>query len=165
MAFCGKCGTKYEDGAKFCPACGAAASAAPQSAAQRTGASAYTPPVVPGAQGQADIRDAQDNKAMAVLAYLGPLVLVPIFAAKESRFARYHANQGLVLFIACIAYGIVYSILSGIILAISWRLYMLVSIIGFVSIVFFVLAIIGIINACKAEMKPLPVIGGIKILK
>ena len=93
----------------------------------------YTPPVVPGAPGQADIRDAQDNKVMAILAYFGPVVLVPILAARESRFARYHANQGLVLLIACI--------------------------------VFLVLAIIGIINASKGEMKLLPVISGISILK
>ena len=50
----------------------------------------YTPPVVPGAPGQADIRDAQDNKVMAIF---------------------------------------------------------------------------GIINASKGEMKPLPVIGRISILK
>ena len=98
MAFCGKCGTKYEDGAKFCPSCGAVVSAASnqpmQQAAPRQSTPVYTTPVVPGTQGQADIRDAQDNKVMAILAYFGPLVLIPIFAAKESRFARYHANQG-----------------------------------------------------------------------
>lgn len=102
---------------------------------------------------------------MAILAYFGPLVLVPILAARESRFARYHANQGLVLLIACIAYSIVYGIVSSIILAISWRLYFITSIIGIVGIVFLVLAVIGIINASKGEMKLLPVIGGISILK
>ena len=159
MAFCGKCGTKFEDGAKFCPACGAPAAAAPQQPA----APAYTPPVVPGAPAQADIKDAQDNKAMAVLAYI--IFLIPLFAAKESPFARYHTNQGLVLAIAAVAYGIVYGILSTIVLAISWRLYLVVSILGWVGVVFAVLSVIGIINAVNGRMKPLPIIGRIKILK
>lgn len=164
MAFCGKCGSKLEDGVKFCPACGASTEIPPPDTGRQT-APTYTPPVVPGAPMQADIRDAQDNKVMAILAYLGPLVLVPIFAAKESPFARYHANQGLVLLIACIAYSIVYGIVSSIILAISWRLYFIITIVGLVSIVFLVLAVIGIINANKGEMKPLPVIGNIILLK
>lgn len=159
MAFCGKCGTKFEDGAKFCPACGAPASARPQ----QEETPAYIPSVVPGAPGQADIKDAQDNKVMAVLAYI--IFLIPLFAAKESPFARYHTNQGLVLAIASVAYVIVYSILSSIVLAISWRLFLVFSILGWVSIVFLILAIIGIINAVNGKMKPLPIIGGIKILK
>ena len=37
-----------------------------------------------------DPADVDTNKIFAVLAYLGILVLVPLLAAKESRFARYH---------------------------------------------------------------------------
>lgn len=179
MAFCGNCGTKMEDGVKFCPGCGAAVAApAPPPVQNNAGAAptqpiqnnvgtapVYTAPVVPGALGQADIKDAQDNKVMAILAYFGPLVLIPMFAAKNSKFARYHSNQGLVLFIACIIYSIAYSIVSAIVLAISWRLYFITSILGFVSIAFTVWAVLGIINACKGEMKPLPFIGHITILK
>ena len=88
---------------------------------------------------------------------------MPIFAARESRFARYHANQGLVLFFAEVIYGIAYGAVSWLLLSISWRLYFITSIIGIVGIVFLVLAVIGIINADKGEMKPLPVIGGISI--
>ena len=159
MAFCGKCGTKFEEGVKFCPSCGAPASVTPRRAA----APAYTAPVVPGAPTQADIKDAQDNKVMAVLAYI--IFLIPLLAAKESKFARYHTNQGLVLAIAAVAYGIVYSILSAIVLAISWRLYLIISILGWVSVFFAVLSVIGIINAVNGRMKPLPIIGGIQILK
>lgn len=164
MAFCGKCGTKFEDGAKFCPACGAPAPAAPPlSTAQQT-APAYTPPVVPGASEAADLKDAQDNKAMAVLAYI--IFLIPLLAAKESKFARYHTNQGLVLCLSAFALSIVYSILTSILTAISWRLGLAVG--GILWLAFLVptiLAVIGIINAVNGKMKPLPVIGGIKILK
>jgi len=148
MAFCRQCGTKFDDGVKFCPGCGTSSA---QGAA-------------PAAAAVSD--DAHQNKVMAILAYFGPLVLIPIFAAKESRFARFHSNQGVVLLLACIAYSIVYSVLSGILLAISGTLFLIFSILGFVcSCGITVLAIIGIINAGKGEMKPLPVIGGIKILK
>jgi len=109
--------------------------------------------------------DIEQNKGMAVLAYLGILVLIPLFAAKESKFARFHSNQGLLLCIAAIAYSIVYTILSPIIIAISWRLSIIVSLLVLFSLVFLVLAIIGIINAANGKAKELPVIGKYKLLK
>lgn len=97
MAFCGKCGAQLNEGAKFCPSCGAPtgdeqhqAYQQPQQGYQQT---AYAP---------ADT-DAQQNKAMGILAYLSWLVLVPLLAAKNSPFARFHANQGLALAIVEIA--------------------------------------------------------------
>ena len=110
-------------------------------------------------------QDINSNKVMAILAYLGILVLVPIFAAKESKFAHFHANQGLVLFLAEIAFYIVLTIVSAIILAISWKLYFIITILSLVWIVFLVLAIIGIINAANGKAKELPVIGKFTLLK
>ena len=110
-------------------------------------------------------QDINSNKVMAILAYLGILVLVPIFAAKDSKFARFHANQGLVLFLAEIAFYIVLTIVSAIILAISWKLYFIITILSLVWIVFLVLAIIGIINAAQGKAKPLPLVGNMQILK
>ena len=110
-------------------------------------------------------QDINSNKVMAILAYLGILVLVPIFAAKDSKFARFHANQGLVLFLAEIAFYIVLTIVSAIILAISWKLYFIITIPSLVWIVFLVLAIIGIINAANGKAKELPVIGKFTLLK
>ena len=43
--------------------------------------------------------DVANNKVMAILSYFWILFLIPLFAAKESPFARFHANQGLLLFI------------------------------------------------------------------
>ena len=102
---------------------------------------------------------------MGILAYIGPLVFVPMFAAKGSKFARFHANQGLILFIACGAWSIVYSILNRIILAISWRLYFVSALIGLLSFVFVALCVLGIVNAAKGKAKELPIIGKYKILK
>lgn len=105
-----------------------------------------------------DPKDAQDNKIMGILAYLGILVLVPILAAKESPFARFHANQGLLLLIANVAFSIIYYILMFISLTVGM-------IFGILSIGILVLIIIGIINAAKGEMKELPIIGKYRILK
>ena len=176
MTYCGKCGAQVQDGVKFCQGCGAAVEilvennaqqAQPQQAAPQNDFSQKFQNLNNTADTTAeyDAQDIANNKVMAVLAYLGILVLIPIFAAKQSKFARYHANQGLVLLIASILYGIAYSILSSIILAISWRLYFIVSIIGLVSIVITILAIIGIINAATGKAKELPLIGKFKILK
>jgi hypothetical protein len=54
------------------------------------------------AAGEADADDIEKNKVFAVLAYIGILFLVPLLAAPQSRFARYHTNQGIVLFLASI---------------------------------------------------------------
>ena len=101
---------------------------------------------------------------MAILAYLGPLVLIPLLLARESPFARHHTNQGLVLFLAEAIYGIAYSLLSWILLAISWRLAFFLWIWGVGAIVFLVFAIIGILSASRGELKPLPLIGQIRLL-
>jgi len=108
-----------------------------------------------------DPKDAQDNKVMAILAYLGILVLVPIFAAKESPFARYHANQGLILLIASFALCIAEWILIFILVLISPSLALLASFIYILNIAIPIFIIIGIINAAKGECKPLPLIGNL----
>ena len=63
---------------------------------------------------QFDPQDIASNKVMGVLAYIGILVLIPIFAAKNSPFARFHANQGLILFIAELCLMVISWLLGGI---------------------------------------------------
>ena len=59
-----------------------------------------------------DPNDVSSNRAMGILAYIGVLVLVPLFAAKDSPFARFHCNQGIVLAITEVVLGVVLKILS-----------------------------------------------------
>lgn len=61
---------------------------------------------------QFDKADVEQNKVMAILAYFGILVLIPILAAKDSKFARFHANQGLLLCIAMFGWIIADSVLT-----------------------------------------------------
>lgn len=100
-----------------------------------------------------DPEDIKKNKVMAVLSYIGILVLIPILCAKDSKFARFHANQGLVLFIIeIIAIPVLGLIFKG------WILRIL-------SIICFAFAVIGIVYAVQGKAKELPVLGNIKILK
>lgn len=110
-----------------------------------------------------DSNDVAQNKVMGILAYIGFLFLVPLFAAKDSPYARFHTNQGLVLFIVEFAWGIVYGVISFVLGMVG--LGFLAAILAIVNLVFLALMIIGIINACNGTATKLPVIGNITILK
>ena len=85
-------------------------------------------------------KDASENKLLAVLCYLGILVLIPLLVKKDSPFIQFHAKQGIVLLIGWV---------------VSWF-----PILGWLlGIGVFVLCIIGIINVLNGEMKKLPVVG------
>lgn len=99
----------------------------------------------------------QDEVICSALAYIGILFLVPLIVAKDSKFALYHANQGLVLFLAELAAFFVAFILTPVLIGfLLWPLIWLAGII---------MLIIGIMNVAAKQMKPLPVIGKITLIK
>ena len=103
---------------------------------QVVGSASDTAYAAPGmAYAGADPADVEKNKVFGVLAYLGILFLVPLLAAKDSRFAMYHANQGLVLFLFGVAVGIVIAIpvLGWIIAPIGGLAHLVFMIMGIVS--------------------------------
>ncbi len=102
--------------------------------------------------------NSDNDKLMGILAYLGVLVIVPIIAGGNSKFIKYHANQGLaniLLAVAIFAISLVVAVALPILGMLMWVIYFAPT----------VLAIIGIINVVNNEMKPLPVIGGVTLLK
>ena len=122
--------------------------------------------------------DAQQNKMWAILGYV--LFVIPlILGPKNSRFARYHANQGLNLCIFWVALLIILSIVQAIVIAASYY-----SAIGFYygygaglivfNIVWLLYAVVmalfflrGVLHAIRGEMEPLPIpfFGKLNILK
>lgn len=161
MAFCNKCGNQLPDGANNCPNCGAPAGNAQQNTQN---AQNFVNNMMNTADttSQFDPQDINDNKGMSVLAYIGFLFLVPLLACPNSRFARYHTNQGLVLFLLEFALGVVTSIFT-FIPVIGPIIGGLLSAVG--GIFTLVLMILGIINAAQGQAKELPLIGKITLLK
>lgn len=182
MAYCGKCGMQVNAGVKFCPGCGTPMGTPEQTnqTNQQNGLGAKVAGLNNTADHTAefDSQDIATNKVMAILSYFGPLVFIPMFAAPESKFTRYHANQGLVLLILDVAYAIVQAILMAILRGIfpwNWNygyfggrgaVFSIISaVLSLVWIGIGILAIIGVINAVQGRAKELPIIGKIKILK
>ena len=165
MAYCGNCGKKLDDDALFCPNCGK--SVAEPEKTKKTAEDIFNSiNNTADTTNEFDPNDIKSNKGVSVLAYFGLLFLVPLLAAKDSKFARFHTNQGIVLFIFSLAFEVVDKILLGIF---SWTLYPLYNVaelcLDLIGIAFIVLMIIGIVNAVNGKAKELPIIGKIRILK
>lgn len=100
------------------------------------------------------------EKVFGILAYFGLLFIVPL-AAGKTQFSKFHANQGLVLFLIELIGGIVLGI--GAAIPIIRIIFIIVG--GIFELICLALAIYGIVVAANGEMKELPVIGGIKLIK
>ena len=153
MLTCKQCGTQVEDGVMNCTNCGASIEAPvqqnqPIDLSEKFNEFNNTADTT----SEYDAQDIEKNKVMAVLAYI--LFFIPLLAAKDSKFARFHTNQGLVLFLG----GIIASVVA-VIPVIGWI------VAPIAGLVITVLAVIGIINALNGRAKELPVIGKYKILK
>lgn len=97
--------------------------------------------------------DIEKNKTIAGLAYI--IFFLPLIICPESKFAKFHANQGLLLLIL----GFAGSIILCMIPFIGWIL------LPFFSIGIFVIAIIGLISGLGGKSNELPVIGKFRLLK
>lgn len=180
--FCSKCGKEIKDEAAFCPYCGAKTTeeatkekATDENEAGKAAENAenedFTAKITKlndtkDTTSEFDKEDIDNNKGMSILAYLSWLVLIPIFAAKKSKYAQFHANQGLILAIIDTAYWIINGVITGILMIVSPIASAIVcAITGLFGLVFLVLVILGIVNAASGKAKELPVIGKYKILK
>jgi uncharacterized membrane protein len=106
-------------------------------------------PTTPGAEEvQCDPKDVEENKGITVLSYIGILCLIPLLAKKDSKFAQYHAKQGLVLFIAELITWVLV-----VIPVLGWIIY----VVGIIT--WLVLSITGIVNVVGGKCKELPVVG------
>lgn len=92
-------------------------------------------------------QDVEANKIVAALSYLWILFLVPLLIKRGSKFAQFHAKQGLVLFIleVIVSFVNIVPILGQLV----WF---------FASIIFLVASIIGIIKTLNGEKWEMPYI-------
>ncbi|MFH0923794.1 MAG: DUF4870 domain-containing protein [Candidatus Falkowbacteria bacterium] len=87
--------------------------------------------------------DIEANKTLAALSYAWILCLVPLLGRRDSKFAQFHAKQGLVLFIIEIIAGLIFWVpLFGQLLMLAIA----------------VVAVMGIIKALNGEWWKIPYI-------
>lgn len=158
--FCTKCGAEVSAEAKFCPNCGASTEAPEEYLADKVAALNDTPDTT----ADYDREDINKNRAMAILAYIGPLVFIPMFAAKNSKFARFHVNQGFLLFLVWASLSVLSTFFN--LIYLPRILDVLIQLtIWLVSIPATIINVIGIVNAARGKAKELPVIGKIRIFR
>ena len=108
-----------------------------------------------------DKKDIEENKAMACLAYI--IAPVPYFVEDKSKWVRYHAIQGMNLFILTVLYALSVSIISSVFL---FDFPILKAILKASLYAFMIIyALIGIITVCNEQAKELPLIGKFKFIK
>lgn len=112
------------------------------------------------------------GKLMAILSYIGILCLIPYFVEKDNKYVRYHAIQGLNLFIISLIISVAAAVVAfvGAFLAFIPVLgFILFAIIGLVcslvSIVPFALSIWGLVLVFQDQAKELPICNKVKIIK
>lgn len=153
MAFCNRCGKELAEDEKVCSDCYATFEEKEKVEAEV---------LVDGFSAT----DIADNKILSLFAYIGLLILIPVFAAKDSKYARFHINQGLLLIIASIILGVAVGIVSALTIWIPVIGLIISSVLSLAAeIIPFVFMIIGIVNAVTGKAKELPVIGKFRILK
>lgn len=134
--FCSNCGKEFDDGVSFCPNCGA-----PVNSNQN--AANYDYPSYNN-----NNNNDPGNSSMAVIAYITWIGFIVAICSqdKDQPLVRFHLNQALVL-----------------------NLFSLISFIPFIGWIVglgvFILWIIALISAANKEMKPMPILGGIKLIK
>lgn len=166
MRDCPKCGSYVPEGKFACPACGRIAvgisndvSRGVKSDRQRTGSAKRN--TVPGLgdtyenQNHSADMPVMTKRIFCAAAYFGFFFFLPLIALPNSEEAKFHANQGLVLFL----FGL---LLNGIAAATST---VLGSVFEVLVVLHPLLMVYGASNAIKGNMTELPLIGKFKILK
>ena len=89
-------------------------------------------------------QDIRDNSFLAAIGYIWILCFIPLFLKRSSKFAQFHAKQGLILFIVEIIGWLVFWIPL-----IGWLLFLAI----------LVLAIMGIMNTLQGVWWEMPYLG------
>lgn len=176
MPYCSNCRTYIPDGVDTCPKCGT-----------KDSRYANVPPPTQSAMGSQqkmsksfvqvlkkifktedvtygfDSSDISTNSNNAVLAYLGPFVIIPLITSRKSKFAMFHCCQGLMNTV----FGLLYiTIVPMILNAIPSIVTLLLLIPFFLFLTVFPISLIlGIVHAIKGKAITLPVFGRIDLMR
>lgn len=101
-----------------------------------------------------DQEDIDKNKFMTILCYLGILIIIPFLVAKESKFVKFHINQGLCF--------IVFALVMCVFSCIPFIGWIIEAVTGIACLI---LMLMGILNAARGNAKELPIIGRYSLYK
>jgi len=127
---------------------------------------------------KADAKEIEEGKTFAGIGYIGILFLVPLLAAKDNKFAKFHGKQGMVLCCASIigwivavilwillavVFGVLGGILPGPLSCVGSALGTVIGLIIWVIVFggWVVLAVMGLINAFGGKYWKMPLLGGL----
>ena len=166
--FCYKCGGEIPENKKFCPDCGEIAHGHEHYANSNnennnnknySGSRDYTASFHPD--------DINANKGIALVSYI--LFFIPLLVVPNSKFARFHVNQGLIVFILAIIANVINNIFNmgkwwG------WRgwdfwYFTPFSVIsGLLQAGIVLCIILGIVNAVNGKAVELPLVGKFRLI-
>ena len=93
---------------------------------------------------EVDKKDIEENSVVAALGYIYILCLLPLLFKRKSKFAQWHAKQGLLLFAVEILLGWFFAVPI-----VGWALGILVML----------LALLGVVNALNGNYWEMPFLG------
>lgn len=170
MAYCAKCGAYIPDGRKVCVACGKPVNAQTQAAYAEPPREEKKPEQKPNTEkqrttaeklkdigekaeqyiyeGEEKLKDAgvDRSRLFSALSYVSFLCFLPYMFCAGDEFARFHAKQGLILFVCSCVIDLI-----GFIAPLMWLLRLCATL----------MMIIGIFNAVTGKKKKLPFIGNL----
>lgn len=108
------------------------------------------------------ISEEQKKKIICALAYLfGILFFLPLVCYPNDRFAKFHANQSLVIFLIVVAGEVIFGILAGIAgLGVVFGIVLAVF-----NVAVLLACIYAILGVVKGEERGIPLIKSLKLLK
>jgi uncharacterized membrane protein len=98
-------------------------------------------------QGQEMIKN---SILMAVISYIGPLVIISYLVSRNDQFVKFHIKQGLALFGVEVVMWLI---------GMFMFIYPLWILINIINLVVLILSILGIVNALQGKEKELPLTG------
>lgn len=102
-----------------------------------------------------------DNKGMAILAYLGILIIVPFLTgAQNDPYVKFHIKQGLGLIMFWLLLWVLSFVFSMLVALSGIYFFVLAGIVfPLFYLISFILMAVGIVNAATGKTKELPVVG------
>ena len=141
---CRFCGAEIPNDSTFCEECGRSLTDSDQQTNMVVSGSGYSDNT------EDIVVDPEKDKTMAIAAYITWIGFIISFQSdsKNSTFTKFHLNQSLIINIV-ITICVLFVPLIG----------------SLIILVFVVFWVMGIVSAIHGEMKPLPLIGNLKLIK